>query len=67
MTTAISKAADAAWERYRSCVQTGGTPAQRQWAFDAAMRAERKHWATDRAATKAQQHAENKTKAESVR
>lgn len=26
--------ADAAWNRYASTVTTGGTPEQRQWAFD---------------------------------
>ena len=39
---ALAKAAGAAWERYRSTVLMGGTPEQRRWAFDVALKAEGK-------------------------
>ena len=48
-TPALRKAADAAWARYQSSVVLGGTPAQRRWAFEAAVKAEdaviRDRWA----------------------
>ena len=52
MTADTGRIAGTAWKAYVSCVCTGGTPAERQWSFDAAMRAERKLWAVDRALEK---------------
>jgi hypothetical protein len=40
--------ADAAWHRYHSTVCTGGTPEQRQWAFNTAAAAEEKAAAIER-------------------
>jgi hypothetical protein len=35
----LGKESDAAWMRYASTVRMGGTPQQRRWAFDAALKA----------------------------
>jgi hypothetical protein len=40
--TNLEKQAKAAWDRYGSCVRTGGTPEQRRFAFDQAMALEEK-------------------------
>lgn len=58
--TPVAKAAQAAWANYVSTVVLGGTPDQRRWAFDAAMRAERKHWAQTRRAERDQARAKTK-------
>lgn len=34
MTTRLENEEAAAWQRYRSTLETGGTPEQRTWAFD---------------------------------
>ena len=48
----LEKAAAAAWARYDSAVRTGGTPAQRRWAFDTALAAEEKLAVHERAQPK---------------
>jgi hypothetical protein len=47
----LDATADAAWGRYVSTITTGGTPVQRQWAFDRWMEASDKLAAHDRHAT----------------
>lgn len=45
----IADRASKAWEKYESTVRTGGTPQQRRFACDVAVRADEKLAAFDRA------------------